>query len=121
MYTQALQSGLSNSFLTSKGISSEPISELGDVETNILKGIELSLFSYRVSLKDYESTLKEVCNTHFQYQILSVSEAGVMTVYISPEDYCLVDGGMMYKSAGSIISELVKRSLLIKGMRTVED
>lgn len=120
MYTQTLSTP---AFIN----NSQRSKELGtsfwnyeNIEGSTLKGIELSLFSFQVSLKDYESLLEKVCGTHFQYQILSISEVGAMTVYISPEDYCLIEGGMMYKSAGNIISELVKRGLLIKGMRTIE-
>lgn len=95
-------------------------SDYENIEGSSLKGIEVSLFSLRISLDEYETNVTEVCDTHFQYKVLSISENGTMTVYISPKEYCRVNGGMMYTSAGSILSDLVSSGFLVKSFRTIE-
>ena len=90
-----------------------------DAQGSILKGIELSIFSYQIHIDEYERCLREVCGTHFQYERRWVSHKGVMTVFISPRDFCLVEGGMMYKSAGSIISDLLNEGFFIQSMNAI--
>ncbi len=111
---------ISSTATSAKGQSMHPgnlrMFETGD---STLKAVELSLFSYQLPFTGYESFLKEVCGTAFRYEIKSVSEEGVMTVLIAPHDFCLVEGGMLYKSAGSIISSLIENGFLIHAMATV--
>ena len=90
-----------------------------DTEKSTLKGIELSIFSYQIPMGEYEMFLKEVCGTHFQYELRRVSHDGVMTIFISPKEFCLVEGGMMYKSACCIISDLMNRGFFIQSMNAI--
>lgn len=101
-------------------LSREVSNDYDSINGSILKGIDVSLFSYQVSLDNYENKIKEVCGTHFEYRISSISDEGAMTVFISPKEFCLVDGGMMYKSAGSIIADFIEKGFLIKDMRAIE-
>ncbi|MCR9172621.1 MAG: hypothetical protein NXI10_09025 [bacterium] len=84
------------------------------------KGIEVDLFSYSIAPDKFEDEVKNVCGEHFYVHLQSDVSEDYATFYITPKDYCLVDGGMMYTSAGSIISELITRGFLIKGYWTVE-
>lgn len=87
-------------------------------KTNVLKGIELDLFSYQLNEDDFVKKLREACGTHFMCELVSNDEKH-STYYITPHEYSLVNGGMLYKSAGNIVSKLSDKGILIAGMREV--
>lgn len=82
-------------------------------------GIEIDLFSYSIAPDNFLSTIQSVCGEHFDVQLQPEVSDKFTTIYIAPKEYCLVDGGMMYSSAGSIISNLVSKGFLIKGYWTI--
>lgn len=84
-----------------------------------LKAVEVDLFSYQLDASDFELKLLEICGNQFKYEKKQTSDIHT-TFYITPEDHCLVEGGMMYKSAGSILADLTSHGFLIKGFRTIE-
>lgn len=88
------------------------------VKANILKGIELDLFSYHLAENDFENKLAEACGQHFICELIK-KDVKHSTYYITPQEYSLVNGGMLYKSAGNIVSKLTNKGILIAGMREV--
>lgn len=90
-----------------------------DQGNSTLKAVEVDLFSYQLDAADFELKLREICGNQFKYEKKHSTEI-YTTFYITPEDHCLVEGGMMYKSAGSILADLTSHGFLIKGFRTVE-
>lgn len=84
------------------------------------KGIEVDLFSYTIAPDKFHEIIQFVCGEHFDVKLQPEAKEDYVTYYIAPKDSCLVDGGMMYSSAGSIISALISRGFLIKGYWTVE-
>ena len=85
-----------------------------------LKGIELSLFSYQIDPVRYHRIFSEVCGTHFHYRI-TIQHDSSLRVLVAPHDHCLVEGGMMYTSAGYIMATLHERGFLIRGYQTIEE
>lgn len=81
-----------------------------------LKGIEVDLFSYKVSSCSIEKLINESCGQHFEVSQLNSSQ---FSFHIQPKDYCLVNGGMMYTSAGTIVSSLNSKGVLVKELRAI--
>ena len=89
-------------------------------QSETFKGIEVDLFSYSLAPDKFQGVIETVCGEHFEVVLQPEVSDDYATFYIAPKEYCLVDGGMMYTSAGSIISKLISRGFLIKGYWTVE-
>ncbi|XOV68487.1 MAG: hypothetical protein ACFHU9_04770 [Fluviicola sp.] len=90
------------------------------IPSEIFRGIEVDLFSYTVAPDRFQEIIQSVCGEHFDVRLQPEVSEDFATYYIAPKEYCLVEGGMMYSSAGSIISELISRGFLIKGYWTVK-
>lgn len=84
------------------------------------KGIEVDLFSYTIAPDNFQKSIAAICGEHFDVVLQPEVSEDYATFYIAPKDYCLVEGGMMYTSAGSIMSELISRGFLIRGYWTIE-
>lgn len=80
-----------------------------------LSAIELRLFSYNIDEENFQQVIEAVAGNHFIVTKIEEKHNEFSTFRIAPQDYCLIEGGMMYTSAGSIISELISRGFLIKG------
>lgn len=90
-------------------------------EQRILKGIEIDVFSYRIPESRFKQVLDEVCGEHCNIDDLPTkARKPSASFFITPKDFCLVDGGMMYTSAMSILSQLTSKGLLIQEFRTIE-
>lgn len=87
-------------------------------KSNVLKGIELDIFSYQLNEQQLVDRLNEACGAHFICKRIKQDEKN-STFYITPHEYALVNGGMLYKSAGNIVSKLTSKGILIAGMREV--
>lgn len=85
----------------------------------VLAGIEVDVFSHKINNDHFESVLQETCGSHFSFKKIRIAP-DTNTFYIRPLEHCLVEGGMMYTSAISIISSLSSKGLLVKGFRTDE-
>jgi hypothetical protein len=88
-------------------------------EAWILKGMEIDIFSHQVNNDLFENVLSEICSTNFGFKKIRIAPC-TSTFYISPMDHCLVEGGMMYTSAISILSSLSSKGILVKSFRTDE-
>ncbi len=85
-----------------------------------LKGIEIDLFSHKIHEGNYQRVISQVVGEHFTViRQPDVSEA-YATFSIFPKDYALIEGGMMYTTAGRMVSDLINRGFLIQGFWTVK-
>jgi hypothetical protein len=121
MHTSTITPSTPNSVYFKQQITNYPEIDLFEDEKNVLLGIELTLFSYEHAVSDFETLLEQICGTHFRYEVLSITEDCKMTVFVRPREHCLVEGGMMYKSAGSIIKDVFARGFLIQAMNAIVD
>lgn len=87
-------------------------------EEEILKGVEVELLQHTPSGPAHERILSEICGAHFFFKTLRAGKSSIV-YYIRPFDHSLVNGGMMYTSAGSLISAIISRGLLLKNVRTI--
>jgi hypothetical protein len=83
-------------------------------------GVEVDLFSYKVPATKFEHVLAEVCGEQFDFDALDGHSNETVSFFITPKDYCLVDGGMMYTSAVSILKKITDKGLLVEEFRTVK-
>lgn len=105
------------SYMTHEGVQLAQRRTTSDVR--VLKGIEIDVFSHKINNDHFENVIQETCGSHFSFSKIRVAK-DANTFYIRPLDHCLVEGGMMYTSAISIISSLSVKGLLVKGFRTDE-
>jgi hypothetical protein len=84
-----------------------------------LMGIEIDLFSYKVPEGHFEQVLKEICGGAFNFKMVTGATKGSNSYFIFPQEYCLVEGGMMYTSAVNILKQLTTSGLLVSEFRTV--
>lgn len=119
MQTSTITSSTPSTVYFPKPTSPLPEIDLFENEENILLGVELTVFSYDHPVSDFEPILEDICGTHFMYEVLSITEDCKMTVFVRPRQHCLVNGGMMYKSAGSIIKDVFARGFLIQSMNAI--
>lgn len=84
-----------------------------------LKAVELDLFSYRVPVSEFEGVLAKVCGQQFKFDKLNNDIGHSGSFMIAPQDHCLVDGGMMYTSAASIVKQLSEKGLLIMRYKAI--
>ncbi|GEM_PF-4998044 len=103
---------------SSFGNTSHTILKENTISTKLV-GIEVDLFSYTVSETQFEQRLKDICGGNFRFEFLANGHNGIHSVSISPQEHCLVDGGMMYTSAVGILKELTESGLLISEYRTM--
>lgn len=89
-------------------------------ESKPFKGIEVDLFSHNIPQEDFNNLITEVAGNHFDVTRQPDVEDSYATFYIAPKDYALIEGGMMYTTAGRIITDLISKGLLIKGYWTVK-
>jgi len=83
---------------------------------HVLSHIDVVVMKHQFITSNIEFICREICNTHFEYQIESYENNSSHKISIRPKEHCLVEGGMMYKSAGSIISKMIENGLMIKTM-----
>jgi hypothetical protein len=89
-------------------------------ESKPFKGIEVDLFSHTIIQEDFCDLISEVAGNHFDIVRQPGADKSYATFYIAPKDYALIEGGMMYTTAGRIITDLISKGLLIKGYWTVK-
>lgn len=94
---------------------SDKLSTLFTPDGDTLQGIVLSLVSPDPEIID---RITEVIGGHFHLEFGLFSENSV-SVTIKPKDYCLVDGGMMFRTAGCIITRLLDHGIFIQSMDTI--
>lgn len=89
-------------------------------ESKAFKAIEVDLFSYNVHEGNYQRVIAQVAGDHFTVVRQPDVSESYATFCIAPKDYALVDGGMMYTTAGRIIADLIGRGFLIQGYWTIK-
>lgn len=84
-------------------------------DRDILRGITLKLFSESPNITE---RTKAIIGNHFICKIEQLDTQSIR-VTICPKEYCLVNGGMMYKTAGTIIANLISNGIFVRSMDTI--
>lgn len=121
-YKQAKKNTMKNAMETSTKVLS-PAAEWFQLSDTApcLSSIVLEVFSYRYSKGELKECLKQICGQAFTFRIVEEFNPSVpkLKVHLAPQEYCLVNGGMMFTSAGALISDMHQKGLCISHVKMI--
>jgi hypothetical protein len=89
-----------------------------EIETKKLTAVEISLGNEPFPLLTKEK-ISEIVGPHFEIKAFPNPQNQSMKVIISPKEYCLVDGAMMYSTVAHIMKRLTSNKIFFTQVKNI--